>query len=50
MVGCWMGDVTYRAAIADKRLQLVGPSALTRNVRPWIADSSFAGIPPAHQI
>jgi DNA-binding HxlR family transcriptional regulator len=50
MVACWMGDETYRAAIADQRLQLVGPSALTRNIQHWIADSIFAGIPPAHEI
>lgn len=50
MVNCWMGDETYRAAIADKRLQLVGPSALTRNIQLWIADSIFAGIPPAREI
>jgi DNA-binding HxlR family transcriptional regulator len=50
MVNCWMGDETYRAAIADKRLQLVGPSALTRNIQHWIADSIFAGIPPAREI
>ena len=50
MINCWMGDETYRAAIADKRLRLVGPSALTRNVQHWIADSIFAGIPPAREI
>ncbi|HEY5717904.1 MAG TPA: helix-turn-helix domain-containing protein [Motiliproteus sp.] len=50
MVGCWMGDESYKQAIAEKRLKLVGPSALTRNVQHWIADSSFAGIPPANQI
>lgn len=50
MVNCWMGDETYRAAIADKRMQLVGPSALTRNIQLWIADSIFAGIRPAREI
>ena len=39
-----------KAAIADKRLQLVGPSALTRNIQHWIADSIFAGIAPAGEI
>jgi DNA-binding HxlR family transcriptional regulator len=50
MVDCWMGDKTYKAAIADKRLKLVGPSALTRNIQHWISDSIFAGIPPAREI
>ncbi|MCU7932097.1 MAG: helix-turn-helix transcriptional regulator [Candidatus Thiodiazotropha sp. (ex Codakia rugifera)] len=50
MINCWMGDETYKSAISDKRLTLVGPSALTRNVQHWISDSIFAGIPPARQI
>ena len=39
MVGCWMGGETYRAAIADKRLQLVGPWTLTRDMQHRIAGS-----------
>jgi len=50
MINCWMGDETYKSAISDKRLTLVGPSALTRNVQYWISDSIFAGIPSARQI
>ncbi|MBR9885175.1 MAG: transcriptional regulator [Oceanospirillales bacterium] len=50
MIGCWMGDETYKTAISDKRMKLVGPTALTRNIQHWIADSIFAGIPPANQI
>ena len=49
MIDCWMGDKTYKAAIADKRLKLVGPSALTRNIQRWISNSIFAGIPPARE-
>lgn len=50
MIDCWMGDASYRSAIADKRLNLVGPSALTRNVQSWLSDSVFAGIRPAREI
>lgn len=50
MIDCWMGDQSYTAAVADKRLNLVGPSALTRNIRSWLADSVFAGIRPASEI
>jgi len=50
MVKCWMGDETYKTAIYEKRLKLVGPSALTRNIQDWLADSIFAGIAPAQQI
>jgi hypothetical protein len=50
MIECWMGDKSYKTAIADKRLKLVGPSALTRNIQLWISDSIFAGIPSAREI
>lgn len=50
MIDCWMGDTSYSAAIKDKRLTLVGPSALTRNVQNWLSDSIFAGIRPAREI
>lgn len=50
MVGCWMGDKTYKASIADKSMKVVGPPALTRNIQNWLTDSIFAGIPSAHEI
>ena len=50
MIELWMGDASYRAALSDGRLKLVGPSALTRNVSTWLALSKFAGIPPAKEI
>jgi hypothetical protein len=45
-----MGDESYQQAVKDKRMSLIGPSALTRNVQSWLADSVFAGIPPAKHI
>jgi hypothetical protein len=45
-----MGDESYKKAIAEKRMKLIGPSALTRDIQQWISDSIFAGIPPATQI
>lgn len=50
MVNCWMGDESYRDAVRDSRMTLVGPSALTRNIQSWISDSVFSGIPSARQI
>jgi DNA-binding HxlR family transcriptional regulator len=50
MIEVWMGDISYRAAIADGRMKIVGLSALTRNVKSWLAPSIFAGIPPATTI
>jgi len=45
-----IGDITYKKAIADKKLVLVGHSSLTRNVERWIKPGMFAGIAPANQI
>jgi len=50
MIQVWMGDVSYRAAISDGRLKIVGLSALIRDVKSWLAPSIFAGIPPATEI
>lgn len=50
MVEVWMGDLSYKTAIRAKKLQLIGPSALTCNVTEWMANSLFADIPPASQI
>lgn len=50
MIEVWMGDTSYKTAMDDSRLKLVGPSALTRNVTSWLAPSIFADIPPASAI
>lgn len=50
MCEVWMGDISYKKAIKDGRLQLVGIPALTRNVNDWLKPSIFAGIAPAHEI
>lgn len=50
MIEIWMGDITYKSAIREQRLQLIGPSALTSSVTRWISSSVFAEIPAADQI
>ncbi|GAB3102511.1 transcriptional regulator [Aestuariicella hydrocarbonica] len=50
MCGLWMGDISYRKAIADGALQLVGHKALTQNVTSWLQPSIFAGSQPASAI
>ncbi len=50
MVEIWMGDLSYKAAIRDKKLQLIGPPALTNTVNQWMANSAFADIPSAAEI
>lgn len=50
MIKLWMGDISYKSAINEDILKLVGPSALTRDVASWLAPSIYAGIPPATEI
>jgi len=50
MIQVWMDDISYKSAIKDGSLKLVGPAALTRDVKSWLAPSMFAGIPPADTI
>lgn len=50
MIRVWMGDIPYRTATAEGRMSIVGPSALTRDVKSSLTPSIFAGIPPAAEI
>jgi len=50
MADVWMGDTTYRKAVAADALKVVGPDALTRDVASWMQNSSFADMPPASEI
>ena len=50
MCQLWMGEVSYKRAIADGKLQLLGIPALTKNVEAWMSPSLFAGVPPAGAI
>lgn len=50
MCELWMGDTSYKRAIADGKLKLVGPPALTGNVSKWLKPSIFAGSQPASAI
>jgi len=50
MAGIWMGDTTYRQALAAGDLKLVGPGVLTRNISSWMKPSIFADLPAASEI
>jgi DNA-binding HxlR family transcriptional regulator len=50
MIQVWMGDISYRTAVADGKMKVVGHRALTRDIKIWLAPSIFAGIPPAREI
>ena len=50
MADIWMGDNTYRKAIRDGLLQIVGQDMLTRNVTKWMNNSIFTDLPSAKDI
>jgi len=50
MIQVWMGDLSYRAAMADGRMKVVGPLALTRDIKSWLAPHILADIRPAREI
>lgn len=50
LVDVWMGQRSYKNAIRDGDLKLVGDRTLTNNVSSWMNDSLFAGLPDASKI
>jgi len=50
MVDVWMGWNTYRKAISNDELKLVGPKALINNVSTWMEDSVYTDAAPASSI
>ena len=50
MADVWMGDTSYKKAIANDELKLVGPKVLTKDVSRWMEISGFADIAPASEI
>ena len=50
MIQVWMGDLAYRTAMANGRMKVVGPLALTRDIKSWLAPHILADIRPATEI
>lgn len=50
MAQVWMGDTSYKKAIREGDLQLVGDKALTHHVTSWMNNSTFSDLPPASDI
>ena len=50
MAGIWMGDTTYRKAIREGSLKIVGDKNLTNNITAWMANSIFTDLPSAREI
>ena len=50
MADVWMGEESYRKAIADNCLTVTGPRALTKDISAWLQNSVYADLPPASEI
>jgi len=50
MAQVWMGQNTYKKAVSDDELKLVGPKVLTHDINHWMEQSIFADIAPASEI
>lgn len=50
MADIWMGDNTYKKAMGDDSLKIVGNENLTRNITSWMNISFFTDLPPASEI
>ena len=50
MADIWMGDKTYKKAIKDGDLKLIGNKILTRNITSWMHNSVFTDLPSASEI
>ena len=46
----WMGESTYKKAIREGQLTLVGEKVLTHNVSSWLTNSLFSDLPAASEI
>lgn len=44
MTEVWLGDLSLREARASKRLTVVGPAGILRNLSSWLPLSVFAGV------
>ena len=46
----WMGENTYKKAIRDGQLTLIGDKVLTHNISSWLRNSIYSDLPPATEI
>ncbi|WP_323769354.1 helix-turn-helix domain-containing protein [Antarctobacter sp.] len=50
MADAWLGRTSYRAAKASGEMEIIGPTALTRDITLWLSDCIFASLPNAEDI
>lgn len=46
----WMGENSYKRAIRDGDLTLIGDRVLTHNISSWLSNSIYADLPAASEI
>ena len=50
MADIWMGESSYRKAVANDEMKIVGHKTLVKDIRSWMPDSIFADMAPASEI
>ena len=50
MTEVWLGKTSYRKAIADDEISIIGPTSLTKEITKWMSNSVFADLPSAEGI
>jgi hypothetical protein len=47
LVDIWMGDSSYKQAVKQGDLKLIGDKNLTQNISAWMSNSIFTDLPAA---
>jgi len=50
MTDVWMSEKTYRKAMTDGTMEVVGPRALTKDIADWMKNCIFGDLPAAGEI
>jgi DNA-binding HxlR family transcriptional regulator len=50
MADIWMGESSYRKAVANDEMKIVGHKTLVKDIRSWMPDSIFADLTSATEI
>lgn len=50
MIEAWMSDISYKTAINEGRMKLIGPPLLINNVSAWLRGASLADLRSAREI
>lgn len=50
MADIWMGELSYKKALKDELLKVIGPTVLTRSITDWMSNCMFSDLPSAQEI